>query len=298
MYLPTSNDLNHETAKACILGIPFDCGGHPFRIGSREGPSGIRKESRLLRQYGSELDNEGDDAAKILNAVDLGDIDCKPGDIDYTYPRIESAIRQVVSNGKIPVTMGGDGAVTLPQLRAVASEHPDLVVLHIDAHTDAYDIKGYTNATTFTRAAEEELIDPSRSFHVGVRGVASSCGIIRFAESLGYKVIPIEEFTSKRDEYARQIRETIGDLPVYLCFDMDVFDPSCAPGVCNPEWGGLSAQEGLSFIKSLKGLNFVAFDINTVSPPHDIGGMTAFLAASVIWEFLNLSAAAVKGPSA
>ena len=35
----------------------------------------------------------------------------------------------------------------------------------------------------------------------------------------------------------------VGKRPVYLCFDMDVFDPSTAPGVCTPSWGGLSARE-------------------------------------------------------
>ncbi|KAG1444744.1 hypothetical protein G6F57_017739 [Rhizopus arrhizus] len=66
--------------------------------------------------------------------------------------------------------MGGDGAVTLPQLRAVARRHPDFVVLHFDSHTDTYPIPGYNTATTFTRAAEEGLLDVASSFHVGTRG--------------------------------------------------------------------------------------------------------------------------------
>ena len=70
---------------------------------------------------------------------------------------------------------------------------------------------------------------------------------------------------------------------------MDFFDPSCAPGVCQPEWGGASAREGLSLLQGLSGLDFVAFDVNTVSPPHDFGGMTALLAARVILECLALA---------
>jgi guanidinobutyrase len=38
-------------AKAVILGLPFDCGTHPHRIGSRQGPSAIRKMSLLIRRY-------------------------------------------------------------------------------------------------------------------------------------------------------------------------------------------------------------------------------------------------------
>ncbi|MDA7948921.1 MAG: arginase family protein [Hyphomicrobiaceae bacterium] len=63
---------------------------------------------------------------------------------------------------------------------------------------------------------------------------------------------------------------------------------SCAPGVCTPTWGGATAREGLSFLQSLGGIDFVAADINTVSPPHDIGGMTAFLAGTVAIEILTL----------
>jgi agmatinase len=69
---------------------------------------------------------------------------------------------------------------------------------------------------------------------------------------------------------------------------MDFFDPSCAPGVCAPIPGGPGAEEGLRLLRSLAGLHFVAFDINTVSPPHDVQGITAQLAAQVIYDCLVL----------
>ena len=81
---------------------------------------------------------------------------------------------------------------------------------------------------------------------------------------------------------------------MYLCFDMDFFDPSCAPGVCTPTFGGASAREGLTLISGLRGLNIVAIDVNTVSPPHDVGGMTAFLAATVMLYGLALVASPTR----
>src|SRR5437763_117025 len=78
------------------------------------------------------------------------------------------------------------------------------------------------------------------------------------------------------------------ERPVYLCFDMDVFDPSCAPGVCTPSWGGLSAREGIDLLSCLGDLNIVAVDVNTVSPPQDVNGMAAHLCAHVIYETLVL----------
>ena len=82
----------------------------------------------------------------------------------------------------------------------------------------------------------------------------------------------------------RQLQDALRGRPVYLCLDMDVFDPSCAPGVAAPSWGGLSAREGIAFLRGLAGLNIVAADVNTVSPPHDVNGMTAFLAAALMYE--------------
>jgi agmatinase len=81
-----------------------------------------------------------------------------------------------------------------------------------------------------------------------------------------------------------RMRHKVAARPVYLCFDMDVFDPSCAPGVCAPSWGGLTAREGLAILRGLCGLNIVAIDVNTISPPHDVAGMSALLAANVMLE--------------
>jgi agmatinase len=48
MGAPYTHDLSG--AKAAVLGVPFDCGVHPFRIGSRQGPTAIRAQSVLVRR--------------------------------------------------------------------------------------------------------------------------------------------------------------------------------------------------------------------------------------------------------
>jgi len=95
-----------------------------------------------------------------------------------------------------------------------------------------------------------------------------------------------------------RVGDTIQGRPVYLCFDMDFFDPSAVPGVCTPAWGGASAREGLEVIRNLSGLNIVSIDINTISPPHNVGGMSAFLAATVAYELLVMLALGSIGPRA
>lgn len=115
-------------------------------------------------------------------------------------------------------------------------------------------------------------------------------GVFEHTRRQGYELIPGDElFRRGIPDTLAYLRQRLSGRPVYLCFDMDFFDPSCAPGVCTPAWGGATAREGLELIQGLTGLDFVAFDVNTVSPPHDVGGMTAFLAATVMLECLYLA---------
>lgn len=287
MGVPLLGEDPSRRPRAAILGIPFDCGTHPHRIGSRHGPEAIRKQSQLVRPYRAAYD--ADSPTESVALVDAGDVRCRPGDVDSTYRSIQQSVEFLLERSIIPITMGGDGAVTLPQLRALSQVYPDLVVLHIDSHTDAFPIPGYNTATTFTRAAEESVIDVGSSLHIGARGSTFVPEVLSHTESLGYRVIT---FNSLREEGLIPLFTRIaGDLKgrkVYMCFDMDIFDPSCAPGVCTPECGGLSAEEGLNAIRACSAVDFVAFDINTVSPPHDVGGLTALLAATVMYEFCAL----------
>ena len=283
-----------QAALATVVGVPFDCGTHETRIGARLAPDAIRHESRLLRRYDVVPSPIADSVTDYLRLTDAGNVRCPPGDVSGAFPRIQAAFETVHARGAIPIGIGGDGAVTLPQLRAAAAHHQGLVVLHLDAHTDTYDLEGLNAATTFTRAAEEGLLDVARSAHVGVRGQASMPGAIEFARGLGYRVVPFHAIDLAATDPLAELKEVIGARPVYLCLDVDVFDPSCAPGVCIPEWGGLGAREGLALVRSLQGLNFAAFDINTVSPPHDPAGTTAFLAATLVYEFCHLAAHTVS----
>jgi Arginase family len=164
-------------AKAVILGLPFDCGTHPHRIGSRQGPSAIRKMSLLIRRYDAET---GIDPLEALAVVDLGDAQVTPGDIEPSFRAIEAALDAALKNGAIPVTMGGDGAIVLPEMRALNRRYPDLAFVHLDAHTDAYPIAGYNTATAFSRAFEEGIVDAHRSFHVGVRSSLLVPGVYEY----------------------------------------------------------------------------------------------------------------------
>jgi len=285
MGVPYSHDLSQ--AKAAILGLPFDCGIHPFRVGARQGPRSIREQSRLIRAYNPEIADYN--PMKRLGLVDCGDVNVTPGVINSAFVNIEAAMTEIVERGVIPITMGGDGSISHPQLRAVGRRYPNLAVIHLDSHTDTnppVPESMHNAGTQFHYAATEKLVDTAATFHIGMRGTTTQPNGFPRTRALGYShIITLNEMLERGiPDVLHQLQQALRGRPVYLCLDMDVFDPSCAPGVCAPSWGGMNAREGIMFLRGLSGLNIVAADVNTVSPPHDIQGMTAFLAAALIYE--------------
>ncbi|MBT3658411.1 MAG: agmatinase [Rhodospirillaceae bacterium] len=287
MGLDYGHDLNGR--KAAVLGVPYDNGTHGHRVGARDGPRAIREASRLIRRF--RPPDADFDPLERLGVIDCGDVKVVPSMLADAEASIQEAVNLIAGAGAVPLTMGGDGSVTIGQLRAMAGHHPDLVVLHVDSHTDANpgDDRPKATGNTFVRAAEEGLVDTDVSIHVGMRGTFYNPGIFEKARDLGYGLMTYEEIRTRGvDEITSDLKQRLAGRPVYLCWDMDFFDPSCAPGVCAPIPGGPSAEEGLRLLRGLSGLNFVAFDVNTVSPPHDVQGITAQLAAQVMYNCLIL----------
>src|ERR1051326_2948065 len=97
---PYTHDLTG--AKAAILGVPFDCGTHPHRIGSRQGPQAMREQSAQMRLYNSELADFN--PVERLKLVDCGNVKLTPGRIVDAFERIEAAVRPIYEAGVIPVT--------------------------------------------------------------------------------------------------------------------------------------------------------------------------------------------------
>lgn len=284
--------------RAAIIGVPYDCGTHPDRIGSRDGPTAVRRQSRLLGRFHV---SEGDfDPLARLNAVDCGNVDLVPGRPDRAFPAIEAAAGVILDAGAVPIGIGGDGSISLPLMRAAARRHPGLIALHVDSHTDAYEqAEGdvpFNPATQFTHAATEGLVDIEHSWHVGIRGFSSCGGVIARAREIGFRVVTTEDlFRRGFAQTTAEFRDGAAGRPVYLCWDMDIFDPSVAPGVCTPTWGGLTAREGIELMRSFTGLNIVAMDFNTVSPPQDVQDMAAHLCGHMMLEAMLVLAKQFDG---
>ena len=115
-------------SKAAVLGIPFDCGTN-MRIGARGGPDSVREKSQLMRRFNPT--NADFDPVTALGLVDCGNVKLTPGKIVDAFERTEQAVDRIVQAGAVPITIGGDGSVTVPVARAVGKKYPKMAALHI-----------------------------------------------------------------------------------------------------------------------------------------------------------------------
>ena len=273
-----------------VVGVPWD-GATSYRTGQRLGPDAIRKVSVTLRPYNLALDVG---IFEHCCGVDYGDLSVVPGYIEDTYDKIEAELCPLVEAGVIPVAMGGDHSITLPELRAIAKTHGPVALIHLDSHTDTNDQyfgRPYYHGSMFRRAVEENILLPANSIQVGMRGSVYSKNAYDESTSLGFKVVTMSAVRQiGLQRLIEIIKGRVGPNKVFVTFDIDVVDPAFAPGTGTPEVGGLTSSEAIELIRGLKGLNFVGFDVVEVLPDYDVAEITALLAANVIYEFLSLIA--------
>jgi hypothetical protein len=158
-----------EDVDCAVFGMPWD-GGTTFRSGARFGPEAIRSASGMIRTYNPVQKVQ---VFGALSAVDHGDAPTAPGYIEETLPRIEQYVKPIAEAGVVPIGMGGDHSVTLAELRALASVHGPLGLVHLDSHTDLWDTYNglpYSHGTVFRRAIDEGIIEPARVIQAGIRG--------------------------------------------------------------------------------------------------------------------------------
>ncbi len=288
MRLPHTTNLNN--VDFLIAGIPFDTGA-TFRVGARFGPSGIRDNSLLLRPYNPAQDIE---VFKYCSGIDYGDIPIVPGYLPESHQLIEKETASLFQPNIVPIFMGGDHSVSLPILRSIKKKHGPVGLIHFDAHSDLwhgyYDNKD-THGTPFRRAIEEGLIDVSLSSQIGLRGPLYDKNDFSMSKDAGLLSITGPELHSMGIQKALSlVKNRIGNKKAYLTFDIDFIDPAFAPGTGTPEAGGFTGYDAISFVRGLKEINFIGFDMVEVMPPYDPAHITSLLAANIIYEFISLIA--------
>lgn len=257
-----------------IVGVPFDANSSYLR-GAAQAPSLIREAlfseaSNLYTEMGVDLGDSG-------NLFDTGDLQLGRTPRE-DFQEIESAANSFFESDSPIIFLGGDHSITFPLLKACHKKYPEISILHFDAHPDLYpeyDGNRYSHACPFARIMENQL---ARGLvQVGIRSMNQVQR--EQVERYRVKVFPMKygiPGVGGRPSFKLE-------GPVYLSFDIDVFDPAFAPGISHWEPGGMSVREAITCLHSVEA-DIVAADIVEFNPARDSSGRTAMVCAKILKE--------------
>lgn len=267
---------NYEASKAVIYGMPMDF-TVSFRPGSRFGPPRIREVSIGLEEYSPYLDRSLED----IEYFDAGDLLLPFGNASRSLEIIGEFVRGVLDDGKLPLGLGGEHLVSWPIFQEVYKKYPDLAIIHFDAHADLreqYEGEPLSHSTPLRKAAG--LMGGKNIYQFGIRsGSREEWQYAR--ENINFH--PFEVL-----EPLKKVLPELEGRPVYLTIDIDVLDPSAAPGTGTAEAGGITSKELIDAVHAIarSGVNVVGCDLVEVAPAYDPTEQTQIVAAKVIREML------------
>ncbi len=287
---PICTDWDNINADVAVLGVPYDMGTQ-YRSGARFGPRAIREASTLFSfGHGGAYDFEDDvvylptDRVKI---VDMGDADIVHTDTVKSHENTRYAVRKILKSGAMPLILGGDHAVHAPVIEAFAGQEP-VHIVHFDAHLDFVDERHgvrYGHGNPLRRASETGHV--TGMTQLGIRNVSSSNrSDYDAARKFGSKILSVRHV---RKLGTQGVLDLIPKgVRYYVTIDIDGFDPSIAPGTGTPSHGGFLYYEVLEILQGLaKQGDVVGMDLVEVAPPYDPTGITGFLAAQLLMNFLG-----------
>lgn len=212
MRFPLHFSPYDSDAQWVITGVPFDM-ATSGRAGSRHGPAAIRQVSANLAWEGKRWPWQFD-LNDQLKVVDCGDLVFAFGDAQDMSDKLQAHIEKLLASGKRCLTFGGDHFVTLPLLRAHAKHFGPMALVHFDAHTDTYSNGSqFDHGTMFYHAPNEGLIDATHSIQIGIRTEYDKHNGFTVLDAAYVNDAPLEDIIA-------QIKSTVGELPVYLTFDI------------------------------------------------------------------------------
>jgi len=260
-----------------LFGVPYD-GTTSFRPGTRFGPAAIREVSQGLETYCPQLDLDLEDLAY----ADLGAVDIPFGAPEPVVNAVQQATTAVLDLGLNPLMLGGEHSISSGAVAAVANQHPDLVLVQLDAHADL----------------REEWLGARHSHACAMRRcleVLPSGDLLQLAIRSGTR----DEFhelhsSGRRMDDVQALRDAMAPWtgrPIYLTVDLDWFDPAVLPGTGTPEPGGFLWRDFAAVVDVLRGHRLVAADVVELSPQLDSSGVSSVLAAKVTRSLILLMGA-------
>ena len=292
-------------ADVVIVGAPFD-GGTSNRPGARFGPQAIRQACYLPFDGSRPHLALRTDALRDLDVRDAGDVEMYSGDVESSIAALEQAVHNVAAAGAVPVVLGGDHTVTLPDATGVARHHGfgSVSMLHFDAHADTGNIEFgslYGHGQPMRRLIESGALRGDRFLQIGLRGYWPEPETLAWMAERDMRSYEMTEIVARglesclTEAFDRALDQCTG---VFLSVDIDVCDPGNAPGTGTPEPGGLTSRQLLDSVRRIcLELPVVGIDVVEVSPPYDHADITAYLGNRVVLEALSAMAARRHGLS-
>ncbi|MFS1511206.1 agmatinase [Chengkuizengella sp. SCS-71B] len=274
VFINSSND--YENSRAIIYGMPMDF-TVSFRPGSRFGPARIREASIGLEEYSPYLDRSIED----ITYFDAGDLMLPFGNASRSLEMIGEYVGGLLQDDKFPLGLGGEHLVTWPVIREMYKKYPDLALIHIDAHADLrdhYEGEVLSHSTPVKKAVE--LMGGHNIYQYGIRSGS------REEFKFGKKHVNFYPF-----EVLEPLKKSLPSLagrPIYVTIDIDVLDPSAAPGTGTAEAGGITSKELIAAIHEISRseANVVGADVVEVAPIYDPTEQTPIVASKLIREIL------------
>jgi len=286
-----------------IIGAPFD-GGTSHRPGARFGPQAIRFTDYLPHDGSRPHLALGVDPLADLNVADAGDVEMRSGDTGHSLRLLEQAVLTVCQGGALPVILGGDHTIALPDATGVARHvgWGKVSVIHFDAHADTGDTQFgslYGHGTPMRRLIESGAVRGDRFLQIGLRGYWPEPPTLRWMAEQGMRSFEMHEVVQRGLDavLTEAFRIAVdGCDGVFVSVDLDVVDPGMAPGTGTPEPGGLTGRQLLDAVRRIAiELPVVGVDVVEVAPAYDTAEITAFLANRVVLEMLSGIAFRRKG---
>jgi agmatinase len=264
-----------DSASAAIIfvGMPLDRTSS-FTSGSRFGPALVRVGADNVESW-SPYQRRDVSAARLHDA---GDVEFSYATPSAPFELIGARARSVSAAGRKLLAFGGEHSITGPIVGTLVALHPDLCVIHFDAHSDLRDEflgERVCHATAMRRVLDHVPAD--RLFQLGIRSFADP------AEMDRPNVFPFEV-----EKPVPEVRRRIGTRPVYVTLDVDVLDPGAMPEVQTPEPGGCTYRELARGLAALAGLNVVGADIVEFAPRNSQPSVGAATAAGLVREIALL----------
>ena len=223
-------------ADVVILGAPFD-GGTSHRPGTRFGPSAIRQACYLPHDGSRPSLAMRTDGLRDLRVYDAGDVECFSGDIVRSVAVIEQAVATIAAAGAIPVVLGGDHTIALPDVTGVARHlgFGRVSVLHFDAHADTGNSEFGSllgHGQPMRRLIESGAARGDRFLQIGLRGYWPGPETLDWMAEQNMRSYEMTEIVARGLEEC--LTEAFGIATddcdgVFLSVDIDVVDPGQYP---------------------------------------------------------------------